>query len=54
MSAREEGIVFKPGEARYCIFGDEQRTIIGRVFDYILRDGGTSENFRWRFKEYLR
>jgi hypothetical protein len=54
ISAREEGIVFKPGESRYCIFGDEQGTIIGRVFDYILRDGGTSENFRWRFDEYLR
>jgi hypothetical protein len=53
-SAREEGIVFKPGESKYCIFGDEQDTLIGSVFDYILRDGGVSKNFRWRFDEYLR
>ena len=45
---------FKPGESRYCVFGDEQGTVIGAVFDYILRDGGTSENFTWKFKEYLR
>ena len=45
---------FPPGEGKYCIFGDEDGSMIGRVYDYILRDGGESESFRWRFKEYLR
>lgn len=53
-SAREKNIVFKPGEHKYCVFGDEHGTLIGRVFDYILRDGGTSENFQWGFAEWLR
>ena len=42
-----------PGD-NYCVFGDEQGTLIGGVFDYILRDGGKSENFIWEFKEYHR
>jgi len=45
---------FQPGEAKYCVFGDEQGTVVGIVFDYILRDGGRSENFIWEFKEWLR
>jgi len=45
---------FEPGEAKRCVFGDEQGTIVGQVFDYILRDGGSSKSFRWRFSEYLR
>jgi hypothetical protein len=54
LSAKANNYKFKPGEAKYCVFGDEQGTLIGQVFDYILRGGGKSENFRWRFKEYLR
>lgn len=46
--------IFKAGESTYIVFGDEQGTIIGNVFDYILRDGGESKNFYWRFCEYLR
>lgn len=53
-SAEEENLFFEAGEAKYCVFGDEQGTLIGRVFDYILRDGGSSENFTWRLEEYLR
>jgi hypothetical protein len=53
-SAKREHMNFKPGESRYCVFGDEQRTLIGHVFDYILREGGHSKSFRWRFEEYLR
>jgi hypothetical protein len=45
---------WKPNEACYCVFGDEQDTLIGHVFDYILRDGGKSKSFKWRFEEYLR
>ena len=54
LSAKKNNIKFKPKEEKYCVFGDEQNTLIGQVFDYILRDGGKSKNFRWRFKEYLR
>lgn len=53
-SSRENNIVFKPKEEKYCTFGDEDGTIIGEVFDYILRDGGKSKSFKWRFEEYLR
>jgi len=53
-SAESNNEDFAGGEHKYCIFGDEQGTLIGKVFDYILRDGGTSENFTWRFSEYLR
>lgn len=52
-SAAMEDDFLKPGD-NYCIFGDEQETLIGRVFDYILRDGGSSQRFSWRFGEYLR
>lgn len=53
-SAKENNKKFKPGESKYCVFGDEDGTLIGQVFDYILRDGGASDNFHWRFSEYLR
>lgn len=46
--------IFEPDKATYCVFGDEQGTIIGNVFDYILREGGSSQHFNWRFCEYLR
>ena len=53
-SALQNNQDFKPGKTEYVTFGDEDGTLIGRVFDYILRDGGSSENFEWRFCEYLR
>lgn len=53
-SAVREDIEFKPGEQKKCIFGDEQMTVIGTVYDYILRNGGQSENFTWRYHESLR
>lgn len=53
-SAEKENITFLPGETVDCIFGDEQRTTVGCVYDYMLRNGGVSENFRWRLVEYLR
>lgn len=46
--------LFSPKEEKLCVFGDEQGSLIGCVFDYILRDGGESENFKWRFHEYYR
>ena len=45
---------FKPKESRVLIFGDEDGTTIGNVYDYILRDGGSSKSFAWEFKEFLR
>jgi len=54
VSAEENNMEFSPGKPEYCVFGDEQDTLIGQVFDYILRDGGTSESFSWRFCESLR
>jgi len=53
-SAKENNIIFKPGCETYSVFGDEQGTLIGEVFDYILRSGGSSKNFTWRLEEYLR
>jgi len=52
-SAKEEGITILPGQNVYT-FGDEQGTLIGEVFDYILRDGGWSDRFEWSFYEYNR
>lgn len=53
-SARAEKMVFEAGERKYCVFGDEQGTLVGQVFDYILREGGQSESFVWKFEEWLR
>jgi len=52
--AGDDNIIFKPGEQVYSVFGDEDGTVIGRVYDYMLRDGGQSKSFTWRFEEYLR
>lgn len=52
--AELEDITFPPNKQRQCIFGDEDGTVIGHVFDYILRDGGSSASFRWRYHESLR
>jgi len=54
LSARANNKKFKPGEEKYCVFGDEDGTLIGAIFDYILRDGGKSKNFTWKLKEFLR
>ena len=53
-SAARNNLYFNPGERKYCVFGDEQGTLIGHVFDYMLRDGGMSESFQWKFEEHLR
>ncbi len=47
-------IVFDPKEAKHVAFGDEHGTVLGHIFDYILREGGTSESFSWRFDHWLR
>jgi hypothetical protein len=47
-------ITFSGKEEKNVTFGDEQGPILGRIFDYILRDGGTSDSFTWKFHEYYR
>lgn len=53
-SAKNNNFIFKPNEKKHCAFGDEDGTLIGEVFDYILRDGGKSKSFKWKFERYLR
>jgi hypothetical protein len=53
-SAAMNNIEFKSGVEKYCIFGDEDGSVIGAVYDYMLRGGGKSKNFTWSFREYLR
>jgi len=36
-SAQANNITFEPHEKKIVIFGDEQGTLIGRVYDYMLR-----------------
>lgn len=45
---------FKPGQSQICIFGDDDDNAMGHVYDYALRDGGKSKNFKWEMKESLR
>jgi len=53
-SAESNNIIFSPYSSESYIFGDESGTVVGRIFDYILRDGGESVNFKWRFSQYYR
>lgn len=46
--------IFSPNCERTLVFGDEDGTSIGCVYDYILRDGGRSASFKWHFDEYFR
>ena len=54
LSAEQNNETFEAGKSKYTVFGDEDGTTVGQVFDYILRDGGQSKNFTWRFCEYQR
>lgn len=54
LSAAAENEYWEPGEEKSIIFGDEDGTLIGHVFDYILREGGSSKSFTWCFEEYHR
>lgn len=51
---RYKDIKWSPGHDLLCIFGDEQRTAIGRVLDYLLRDGGKTASFEWKFYDWYR
>ena len=52
-SAIANNETLEPGDNN-CTFGDEDGTLIGGVFDYILRDGGSSKSFSWVFDQYYR
>ena len=43
-----------PGDESSWVFGDEEGDLIGRINDYMLRHGGKTESFEWKFDEYLR
>ena len=45
--------ILQPGE-NLMTFGDEDGDILGQVFDYMLRDGGSTKRFTWRFYEFNR
>jgi len=47
-------ISFDPNQRLDVAFGDEHGTVLGQIFDYILREGGTSESFSWKFSHWLR
>ncbi len=53
-SAEAENIIFDAKKKEWCRFGDEDGTVIGNVFDYILREGGSSASFSWHFDSFLR
>lgn len=46
--------IFPANSSDKYIYGDEDGDVVGHVFDYILRNGGESESFKWRFHEYHR
>lgn len=50
----QEDMTFAPGESKECIFGDEQGTVIGHVYDYMLRECGGSESFKVEFSRWCR
>jgi hypothetical protein len=45
--AEERNQDFYSHNKTYIIFGDEQGTTLGRVYDYILRDGGNTDKWEW-------
>ena len=53
-SAEENNFTFDANSEDNYDFGDDSGTVIGRMFDYILRDGGESESFKWSFNRYNR
>lgn len=53
-SANNHNEVIPAHSSDEFIFGDEDGTLIGRVFDYALRNGGTSDSFDWGFHDSYR
>ncbi len=53
VSAEENNITFAPNEEKICVFGDEQNTLIGAVYDYMLRGEDISESAKLMKKSEL-
>jgi len=49
-----EEIIFPANKQVCSSFGDEDGDFLGCVYDYMLRDGGSTDSFRWRFNKYER
>lgn len=45
---------FPPKESLIHEFGDDDGTIVGNVYDYMLRNDGSTESFEWSFSHYNR
>ena len=48
--AKTLDINFNPKQQLRLTFGDEQGSVIGAVYDYMLRQGGKSKSFKWKLK----
>lgn len=46
--------IFPANSSDEYVFGDEDGTLVGHVLDYMLRDEGESESFKWKFHESYR
>lgn len=53
MCKEANGETLDPGP-NSMTFGDEDCTLLGEIYDYILRDGGESARFKWHFDHYER
>lgn len=47
--AENRGDVFLANSSDEYVYGDEDGDLLGLVFDYILRSGGESESFKWKY-----
>lgn len=49
----EKDAILNPGE-NLREFGDEDNDVIGLIYDYMLRNGGETKRFSWKFNEFNR
>jgi hypothetical protein len=56
--AKDRPLDFEPHKPQQVEMGDHDGpwggTPLGRLYDYILRNGGKTKSFRWRFKAWNR
>lgn len=52
-SAMDNNFTFGPLEDKECVFS-HLNSLVARVLDFTLRSDGESDNFKWKFKEYIR
>jgi hypothetical protein len=51
--ASNDDRILHPGDNK-IEFGDEDGTMHGTIYDYMLRRGGKTKQFKWKFHEALR